>query len=408
MATSAIPGGESLAVRLRWATPKTALLVGSLTLLLLVAEIPLSLTAHQLGGGLSQFPLMAPFALVGLIIAGRQPNNPIGWIMLAIGVIYTVGADTGVYAVLAFRMGHPSLPLARLAVALTQCWIVLPMLLPLPILLFPDGRLPSRRWRITAWVYLAVCVILLIGTATKDAAAFTVRDVQVDSSGELLTFSRQSGGISDVVGLVGFMILAIISLSWVVRQVVAYRRATGERRQQLKWLVSGGGIAIVGFAFALAFSNAQNPILRLLSVGFLGVVAVPVSIGVGVLKYRLYDIDRIITRTTSYAIVTGLLLATYLAVIGLATSIFGKKSSLAVAAATLTAAALARPVLRKVQDMVDRRFNRARYNAIHTVDAFGTRLRNQVDPHHVREDLVETVNATLQPDQVTLWIRQPT
>jgi len=408
MATGSDGGDADAVRRYRWMTPKTALILSSATLVLLVASVPLSIVTDQVGGALSLFPVMAPFALVGLLIARRQPDNPIGWIMIAIAAIYTLGADAGIYAFIAFRMDHPQLPMARLAVALTQCWIVLPMLLPLPVLLFPDGHLPSSlRWRATVWVYGTVCAALLIGTAAKDVAAFTDRHVQVDDSGELKAFSA-STGVSAAVAQVGLLVLVVVALSWVVRQVVRYRRSTGERRQQLKWLVSGGATAIIGFVFALVFSNATNPVLRVLSIGFLGVIAVPVSIGVGVLKYRLYEIDRIISRTASYAIVTSVLLVTYGAIVTLASTLVPKSSSLVVAAATLTAAAIARPLLRRVQDGVDRRFNRARYDAAQTVEAFGARLRNVVDADRVRHDLVGVVNDTLQPQSVSVWMMRPT
>jgi hypothetical protein len=390
----------------------TALILFSVTLVLLVAALPLALVQHQLGGGLSLFPVIVPFAVVGVIIATRQPANPIGWIMAAIAAIYTLGSDAGAYAVIAFGMGHPDLPLDRLAVAVTQCWIVLPMLLPLPVLLFPDGRRPtSRPWRATIWVYAAVCGMLLIGTAAKDAGAFTDRNIQIDDSGELLIFSQSPQGILDAIGLASFLVLVVIALSWVVRQVVAFRASTGERRQQLKWLVSGGAVAIIGFTFALAFSSASNPspVLRLLSgAGFLGVIAVPVSIGIGVLKYGLYEIDRIISRTASYAIVTGLLLGTYVTIVALASNVVPKSSALVVATATLTSAAMARPLLRRVQDIVDRRFNRSRYDAAQTLEVFASLLRNQIDIDDVRDDLERIVNAKLEPRTVTVWTREPT
>ena len=136
-------------------------------------------------------------------------------------------------------------------------------------------------------------------------------------------------------------------------------------------------------------------------------VAVPVSIGVGVLKYRLYEIDRLISRTASYAIVTGVLLGTYATIVALASSVVPRSSSAAVAAATLAAAMIARPLLRRVQDIVDRRFNRARYDALRTVEAFRSRLQNQVDVQRVREDLEGIVNDTLQPQTVMVWIPQP-
>jgi hypothetical protein len=216
----------------RIASPKTATVVGGATLLPWVAGVPLAIaTSHHIGGDLfavfAVFALMVPFGVVGLLIGRRQPTNPIGWIMLAVVGAITVSTSASSYAVLAFRMGHPGLPLARLAVALTQCWILLPLLLPLPVLLFPTGRVPSRRWRATLWVYLAVCVTVLLGFASKDVAAFTDKTVHVDSSGELVTLG--SGKTSPVVPVL-LVVFALISLSWVVRQIVAYRRATGDLR----------------------------------------------------------------------------------------------------------------------------------------------------------------------------------
>ena len=403
MAVSSVPGTGMKPKLARLASPGTATAVGAVTLLLLIAGVPLAIATHQLSGGLAEFPLMVPFGVVGLIIARRQPRNPIGWIMLAVAGVYTVGADAGSYAVLAFRMGHPGLPLARLAVALTQCWIALPILLPLPVLLFPTGRVPSRRWRVTLWVYLAICVALLIGTATKDVAAFTDQTVRVDGSGELVTLG--SSGKTDPVGPVLFLIFAVISLSWVVRQIVAYRHATGDLRQQLKWLMSGGAAGIIGFAMALLFGSSSNATVRLLSVGFLGVVAVPIALGVGILKYRLYDIDRIISRTVAYAVVTGLLVAVYVAMIALTTRVIPLSSSVGVAASTLAAVGMLTPLRRRVQGRVDRRFNRASYDSAAMVAAFTSRLRDAVQLETVRSDLLTMVSTAVEPSHAALWIR---
>jgi hypothetical protein len=397
--------GAGLAPKLaRLASPKTATVVGVVTLLLLVAGVPLAIATHQLSGAVGEFPLMVPFGVIGLLIARRQPANPIGWIMLAVAGAYTVSADAGSYAVLAFRMGHPGLPLARLAVALTQCWIALPLLLPLPVLLFPTGRVPSRRWRATLWVYLAVCVTLLIGIATKDVAVFTDKTVRVDSSGELVTLGG-SGKTNPVVPVLG-LVFVLISLSWVVRQIVAYRRATGDLRQQLKWLMSGGATAIIGFGLAFLFGNVSNAAERvLLSLGFLGVIAVPIALGVGILKYRLYDIDRIISRTVAYATVTGLLIGVYVGMIALTTRVIPLSSSVGVAASTLAAVALFTPLRRRVQYRVDRRFNRASYDSAAMVSAFTARLRDAIQLETVRTDLLTMVNAAVEPAHLTLWIK---
>jgi hypothetical protein len=398
--------GAGLAPKLaRLVSPKTATVVGVGTLLLWAVGVPLAIiTSHDLSGDVGVFALLVPFAVVGLLIARRQPTNPIGWIMLGVAGAITVSTDASSYAVLAFRMGHPGLPLARLAVALTQCWIALPLLLPLPVLLFPTGRVPSRRWRATLWVYLAVCVTLVIGFATKDVAAFTDKTVRVDSSGELVTMGRT--GKTNPVLPVLLLVFALISLSWVVRQVVAYRHATGDLRAQLKWLMSGGATAIIGFGLAAVLGTSSNATVQALSlVGFLGVVAVPVALGVGILKYRLYDIDRIISRTVAYATVTGLLIGVYVAMIALTTRVIPLSSSVGVAASTLAAVALFTPLRRRVQQRVDRRFNRASYDSAAMVSAFTSRLRDAVQLETVRADLLTVVNTAVEPSHAALWIR---
>jgi hypothetical protein len=399
--------GAGLAPKLaRLASPKTATVVGVATLLLYVAGVPLAIaTSHQLssyGALLAVFVLLMPFGVVGLLIGRRQPTNPIGWIMLALPGAITVSLNASSYSELAFRMGHPGLPLARLAVALTQCWIALPILLPLPVLLFPTGRVPSRRWRATLWVYLAICVTLLIGTAIKEVPAFTDKTVRVDSFGELVTLSGKPNPVAPVL----FLVFALISLSWVVRQIVAYRRATGDLREQLKWLMSGGAAGIIGLGQAVLFGNSSNATVSALSfVGFLGVVAVPIALGVGVLKYRLYDIDRIISRTVAYATVTGLLIGVYVAMIALTTRVIPLSSSVGVAASTLAAVALFTPLRRRVQQRVDRRFNRANYDSAAMVAAFTSRLRDAVQLETVRTDLLTIVSAAVEPSHAALWIR---
>ncbi|MDQ1748074.1 MAG: hypothetical protein QOD07_2337 [Frankiaceae bacterium] len=391
--------------RHRWATPATAAALGIVTVVLLLAGVPLSVAAHQFVGGLGLFPLMAPFAVVGFIVARRQPANPIGWIMLASAATYSLSADAGSYSVVAFRLGHPDLPLARLATALTQCWIALPLALPLPMLLFPDGRVPSRFWRATLWVYVVLCVGFVFGTASKDVAAFTDRVVHVDSSGELVSLSGSSHDSAAWIAAVLFVLFLVIGFSWVIRAVVSYRRAVGERRQQLKWLMCGGAIAIVGFSLALLFGASHNEFLRLLSIGFIGVTALPVSIGVGILKYRLYEIDRVISRTLSYAIVTGLLIGMYVGLVTFSTRALPLSSPIGVAASTLAAVALFTPLRRRVQRTVDRRFNRTRYDAEITVATFSASLRDAIDLNRIERELVGVVQRAIEPSHVSIWLR---
>ena len=377
--------------RFRWATPGSAVVVAVVTIILLVVGFPLSELAKQ--GPVNQDVLMLPFAIVGFIVARKQPRNPIGWIMLALAPIFELSADAGMYSVYIYHLGHTNLPLGRLAVALTQLWVALLVLLPLPVMLFPDGRLESRRWRWALWVYLAVCVLILISTAIADVGAFTDQHIQVDSTGELTAYN-QNAGHNLAASL--FPVYALLALAFVLRQFFAYRRAKAERREQLKWLMAGGTIGIVAIASTLTLGAGA---------GFIGIIAVPVGIGIGILKYRLYDIDRLISRTLSYAIVTGLLVGIYIGLVTLATRALPLSSPIGVAASTLTVAALFSPLRRRAQRLVDRRFNRARYDAEATIAAFATRLRDEVDLERVQHDLLDVVRSSVEPSHAAVWVR---
>jgi hypothetical protein len=191
------------------------------------------------------------------------------------------------------------------------------------------------------------------------------------------------------------LLLAGILLPIVGRQVLSWRQATGERRQQLKWLAFGAAVSV---AWLIAMFLFSLPIV--------GIAALPVSMGIAILKYRLYDIDRIISRTLAYAIVTGLLVGVYAGLVLLTTQVFRVHTPVAVAAATLAAAALFNPLRRRVQRAVDRRFNRARYDADQTVAVFAARLKDAVDLDAVRDDLAIVVHQALEPAHVSLWIGQ--
>ena len=198
-----------------------------------------------------------------------------------------------------------------------------------------------------------------------------------------------------------YLLIGVIWLSFVGHQVLSWRRASGERRQQLKWLACGAVIAL-GLGL-LGNAVSANVWSRLLEVG---VVALPVSIGVGILKYRLYDIDKIISRTLAYAIVTGLLAGLYAGLVLLATQVLRVHTPVAVAASTLAAAALFSPLRRRVQRVVDRRFNRTRYDADQTVAAFTARLKDAVDLDAIRDDLAGVVHQALEPAEVSVWISE--
>ena len=401
MATEAGLGAqpEIAAGRLRLASPRTAFVLGVAAVLLVAAAVPLAIVRH----GLSQGVIVIPFGVVGFVVARRQPRNPIGWILLALTLAFLLSDDGGSYAVLYYQRGHHALPLGRVGAFLAAWWIWLLLLLPLPIGLFPDGRL-SGRWRWVVWAYLAVCALFVLGYTWQDATGIAARHIRVDSNGELLSADSGFGGPAvKVVMAVSFVAFCVACVG---RQILSYRRSAGDHRQQLKWLLSGGAISIGGLLLAMAINNSNNSVLRALGfVGFVSVAALPIGIGVGILRYRLYEIDRLISRTVSYLIVTGLLAGVFVGTVVLATDVLPFSSPVAVAASTLAVAALFSPLRRRVQRLVDRRFNRTRYDAEAIVAGFTAHLREAVDLDTVRSELLLAVDGAVHPAHASLWIR---
>jgi hypothetical protein len=395
----------------RRVAPVAAVALGALTLGLGLATVPLDIltnaVAHQVGPGgpvadwVSTAALMAPPVAVATLLAVRRPRNPIGWILLAIFLVAFV--PVGDYAVLDYRMHRGTLPLGSVAVVLGAAWPIFLLLIALLVWLFPDGRLPAGRWRRVAVVLLGAGVLLGLAASANGVAAVTGHDIRIDASG---TLTDDQAGVWGV--LHGVLVLGVCAswLAWLVLQVPRYRHATGERRQQLKWLYSGGAVFVVAVFFAALASGSTSGLGRLVSdlISPLGYVAFVACIAVAVLRYRLYEIDRIISRTLAYTIVTVLLIGLYAGLVLLATQVFGFHSTVAVAAATLAAAALFSPLRRRVQQVVDRRFNRARYDADQTVTAFAARLKDAVDLDSVRDDLAGVVNQVLEPAHISVWI----
>jgi hypothetical protein len=389
------------------ASPATATVLGALVLVLLAGTATLAALIHQatflnIATGI---PIPLVYAAVGVIVARHQPRNAVGWILILFVMLFLIWVDARYYAVLCYHLGHHGLPLGPAAVVLTSLWPLAFALFPLVILLFPDGRLTSRRWRWVLCGYaVAVAYIVVVNLAPALAAAAS-RDIQVNSSGDINNAAYQTGWAAHLpAGLtaLAYLTIAVIGLSFVGHQVLSWRRAAGEHRQQLKWLACGAAITVCAGPLGSQLSSAAAA-SELLEVG---VTAMPIAIGVGILKYRLYDIDRIISRTLAYAIVTGLLVGVYAGLVLLATQVLTIKSPVAVAVSTLAAAALFSPLRRRVQRAVDRRFNRARYDADQTVAAFAVRLKDAVDLDTVQDDLTEVVQRVLEPAHLTLWVSE--
>jgi hypothetical protein len=378
---------------------------GAAMLALVIAAVPLAGLAHQnldASGGSVPVWVVAPFGVVGLVVAWRRPGNPLGWIMLGGAFFGALSEDASFYTVADYRLRHGGLPLGWLALLAQPGWAPAVMMFGLVVLLFPDGRLPSPRWRWPARGYVAVGLLWIVGAVFFTVRAIAGHHPQVDSSGNLFLLygNDPAAGWFNVVQWVFFPVLAACWLASLARQVLGYRRSSGERRQQLKWLMAGSALAFVGVTLALL--AGQTPLGAVFAV--VGFLAMPLCIGVAILRYRLFDIDRIISRTLAYAIVTGLLVGVYAGLVLLATQVFTIRSPVAVAAATLAAAALFNPVRHRVQRVVDRRFNRARYDADKAVSAFAGRLQDAVDLDSVNEDLARVVTRSLEPAHLSVWV----
>jgi hypothetical protein len=334
----------------------------------------------------ASIPVALAFAVVGALVAARTGNR-LGWLFLGAAVASAVVLVAYAYAARAAT--------ARLPGAAWAAWvftIVLGMsttLFFLVPLLFPDGRPPSRRWWPVVWIAIVDGLVQIATVALSDAN-FTNNFPKLRDPVTVVAPLGTAYNQAEAVGL-------LVLLAGVISMIVRFRRSGAEQRLQLKWFLFASAIAAVVVFVAAQFSN--DPLLEWEIVFPL----IPATVGVAILKYRLYDIDRLISRTLAYAIVTGLLVGLYAGLVLLATQVFKFHSTVAVAAATLAAAALFSPLRRRVQWLVDRRFNRVRYDADQTIAAFAARLRGAVDLDAVRSDLLTAVNTAVEPAHVSVW-----
>jgi hypothetical protein len=391
--------GEVSSRRFVLLSPASASVLGAVVLVLVAASVPLAGLVRQLTVPIeaaSVIPVLAS-AAVGVVVARHQPRNPVGWLLIFFTLLLMLSLDGGYYAVYCYRLGHPGLLFAPVAVLLVPLWGLAVELFTLVILLFPDGRLTGKRWRWVLRVYAVLGACYLVFNYTGTIAAIAGHHIRLDSQGDVSSTQHFPPWFA-----VGVLIPIIaIWLSFAGHQVLSWRRASGERRQQLKWLASG---TVVAFGVGIVGSTlVPGPVGQVLSAA---IAAIPLSIGMGILRYRLYEIDRLISRTLAYAIITGLLIGVYAGLVLLITEVFGSRTPVAVAASTLAAAALFSPLRRRVQRLVDRRFNRARYDADQTVAAFAARLQDAMELDSVREDLAGVVHRALEPAHVSVWVTQ--
>jgi hypothetical protein len=340
------------------------------------------------------------FGCVGLLVSLRRRDNPVGWLFQIVGLFAAAYAFTYQYELYALVTRPGELPAGK-AFAWLQAWIYVPALVTcftfLP-LLFPDGRLPSQRWR----PVLVLNVCALVGVCLADAfEPGRITNTPIQNPVGL------QGPVYELISLAVPLLMFPATVLSVSALIARWRRSHGEESQQLKVFAFGASLLpatvltwVVTGLLGIE-GSALEPILS--SAAFL---VLPVAAGVAILRYRLYDIDRIINRTVVYAIVTGAALAVYAGtVFVVGTVVVGSSDNFTVAVATLAAAAVFRPALRRVQAFVDRRFYRHKYDAQHTIDAFGARLREETDLDELTGDLVGVVRTTMQPEHVSVWLR---
>jgi hypothetical protein len=377
-----------------------ACLLGGLVVTVLVTR---PLTAGLLVDGALEGAMWLLFATVGLVLTLRRPGNPIGWLYAAAGLVWTAYVPFDPWVDQLLGSGRPLPSVARLAaLAGDNLWAVgLALAVPLPLLLLPDGRLRSPRWR-------PVLVAAVAGTAATVAGSCLSPEPMTQTLvpvAKPFALHGWAGSAANVVHWAGFVVLFACIPAAAVSVVLRFRAARGVERQQLRWVAAGAAVAVAGPVLVLPF---EALVLRTepnaFSIPML--LSIPLAIAVAVLRYRLWDLDRLVSRTVTYALVTALLVVPYLLVVPAAGRLAQGSGSLAVAAATLAAAALFQPLGRRVQDRVDRRFNRRRYDAARTLEAFTVRLRDQVDLDALHGELLGVVDHTMQPTQASLWLRQ--
>jgi hypothetical protein len=347
------------------------------------------------------------FSTVGAIVASRRRENPVGWLLLGTGILYAVEVFVGNYSTYALSTDPGSLPGGVVAAWLTNwVWILGGSLILFVFLFFPDGRLPSPRWKPLAWL------ILLDAASSVAPYAFTPGPLEGFHEGSKIINPvgiEGSTGVLDLLARVSIFLLIPIAPGLILAFIVRSRRASGEERQQIKWVAYAVALfTVVIFVVSVWPSLDTSPAGNVMFLA--AFLALPSAMALAILKYRLYDIDLVINRTLVYGALTASLGFVYFGSIVLLQDLFraltGGESQLAVVASTLVIAALFSPLRRRIQAFIDRRFYRKRYDAAKTLEAFGTKLRDEFDLENLTGEIVAVVEETIQPAHVSLWLRE--
>jgi hypothetical protein len=351
-------------------------------------------------GALYAFFFVLGFATVGLVLALRRPGNPIGWLYGAAGLAWAYTIPLAPWVDQLLREHRPLPLLAQLHVALSEFgWApAIGLGVTLPALLLPNGHLRSRRWRLVVVTSVTGFVLATVGGALSPGP---IEEAGIDNP---LGLAGPAGDVASVLTIVGVLLHWWSLPPAAVCVILRFRSSRGVERQQMRWVAAGAAGAVAGLLLALpsGLGIAPNFVSHII---FPALLCPPVAIGVAVLRYRLYDLDRVISRTLTYGLLTVLLGLGYAGVVLGLGRLLPDSSSLVVAAATLAVAGLFQPFRRRVQALVDRRFNRHRYDAARTVDGFAARLRDQVDLDALHGELLAVVDQTMQPTRASLWLR---
>ena len=381
--------------------------------LLLVASLPWFDLLNRRAGR-PDLAVLAPFAIpptvaaltagvVGAVLASRRPRHPVGWLLLAMGVTMSVSGAAVGYIPYGLVVRPGALPAANLVARLYPVTIAVVLAtVGFVLLLTPTGSPPSLRWR---WWARGLAVAVAVALVAATIAPGSLDPLAQFVSGPL--DPQVYGGALRVANQLALLVGLLTILAGAASLVVRYRSARGVERQQLQWVALAAALTGLSMLVA-AILIAAGEVNLAAWASVVGVLFLPLATGAAILRYRLYDLDRIISRTLAYGLLTLLLGAGYAVVALVLGQLAGQDSSLAVAGATLAVAALFQPLRRRLQAAVDRRFNRRRHDAARVIEEFGARLRDQVDLDTLTGELLAVTTQTMQPTRASLWLRPPT